>query len=178
MSVIAFKIFENHIQVAADGRTLAGDQIIYENTKKIKKLSDSLIIGITGESNSNGIFEKFVLCNQNYFENLNNETEGLSMMKRFKDYLENYGYNDESIKKLGGFLIVNKTFLCVFYFDENCLPYTYLCSYETNSGAFGSTGIYTSALIDAGLSIEDAIKMSAKKYNSINDNVTTLEIQR
>lgn len=176
MSIITFKSFGNYIQVAADGRTVSGDQIISENTQKIKKLSDCLIIEVTGLYDSIGIFEKFVICNQKVFEKLNDNTEGLVLMKRFKDYLENYGYNENAIKDLGGFLVVNKNFTCVFYFDDHCLPYTHL--YGANSGAIGSTSIYTSALIDAGFPLKEAIKMSAKKYNSINDNVTTLEIQK
>ena len=36
MSVIAFKITENKIQVAADGRALIDDRIANENFKKIR----------------------------------------------------------------------------------------------------------------------------------------------
>ena len=98
------------------------------------------------------------------------------MMLRFKDALVNqYGYTDEDLKELGGFLIVNKHYHAVFYYDEKTLK-PYPVKDETTSGAFGSTGIYTSALIDIGLSLEDAIKKSAEKYNSINGNVTILEI--
>jgi hypothetical protein len=100
------------------------------------------------------------------------------MMIRFRDSLTNqYGYAESDAKELGGYLIVNKQYHAVFYFDDNTFrPYPTKDSMDY--GAFGSTGIYTSALIDAGFSLEDAIKMSAKKYTSINDNVTILEIER
>ena len=179
MSIIAFKITEHKVQVAADGRTLSGDKICRENAKKIKKISDSLIIGITGMADSNGIFEKFALENQDDFETLSNETDGLVLMKKFRDFLkENFGYEDNSIKELGGFLIANKHFLCVYYFSGDCLPYSGLCESDVKSGSFGSSSEYTTALIDYGIDIEDAIKISAKKYTSINDNVTILEIER
>ena len=64
----------------------------------------------------------------------------------------------------------------VFYFDDGIAPFV-TREYE-DSGAFGSTGTYTKALMDTGMSMEDAIKMSAKRFTSVNDNVTTLEIEK
>ena len=179
MSIICFKIFEDKIQVAADGRVMSDDEIIYENGKKIIKISDSLIIGVTGLQDVNPIFEKFVNANKAVFEKLNNTCEGLALFKRFKEYLENYGYTEGTIKELGGFLIANKHFVGEFRFDDNLTPYTRACSNDgTMVGAFGSTREYTTALLDCGLSLEDAIKKSAEKYTSINGNVTLLEIER
>jgi len=178
MSVIAFKIFEDKIQVAFDGRCLQNDLIESENYIKAYKLSNVLIIGVTGNADTTLMFKDFVDVNKRVFEQIKNSNDAIPMMIRFKDALiERYGFTEDDLKNLGGFMIINKFYHAVFYFDENTLrPYPI---YDTvDYGAFGSTRIYTSALLDVGCSLEDAIKMSAKKYTSINDNVTILEIER
>ena len=177
MSVIAFKVSENKIQVASDGICISDDKIVTNNFKKIIKVSDSLIIGVTGVADTTGIFEKFVRSNSFAFEHSDNVTDLLPLFKRFKDYISsNFGYSDETIKEFGGFLVANKVFHGVFYYDANLSPY---CTKEYEDiGAFGSTGIYTSALLDCGIGLEEAIKKSAEKFTSINDNVTVLEISR
>jgi len=176
MSVIAFKIYEDKAQVAFDGRCLSGDTIESENYIKAYKISDSLIVGATGVADTCEMFKNFVETNRIVFEKIKSKLEVIPMMLRFKDALVNqYGYTDEDLKELGGFLIVNKHYHAVFYYDEKTLK-PYPVKDGTTNGAFGSTGIYTSALIDAGFSLEDAIKKSAEKYNSINGNVTILEI--
>jgi hypothetical protein len=179
MSVVAFKIYEDKAQVAFDGRCIQdGDTIAGENYIKAYKISDSLIVGITGIADSCEMFKSFVEVNKKVFEGIKSHLEAIPMFISFKNALiEQYGYNEKDIKQLGGFLIVNKQYHAVFYFDDDSLR-PYPTRDITNSGAFGSTGIYTSALIDAGMSLEEAIKMSAKKYTSINDNVTVLEIER
>jgi len=179
MSVIAFKIAEDKAQVAFDGRCICnGDCIESENYIKAYKISDSLIIGVTGMADTTEMFKRFVEVNKRVFEELTCNTDAIPMMIRFRDSLTNqYGYAESDAKELGGYLIVNKQYHAVFYFDDNTFrPYPTKDSMDY--GVFGSTGIYTSALIDAGFSLEDAIKMSAKKYTSINDNVTILEIER
>jgi hypothetical protein len=176
MSVIAFKIYEDKAQVAFDGRCLSGDAIESENYIKAYKISDSLIVGATGVADTTEIFKNFVEVNRIVFEKMESKIQAIPLMIRFRDALTNqYGYTDEDLKELGGFLIMNKQYHAVFYYDEKTLkpyPVKDVCNY----GAFGSTGTYTTALIDAGFSLEDAIKKSAKKYNSVNGNVTTLEI--
>ena len=178
MSVIAFEITDNKIQVAGDGRVITnGDKIEYEHFQKVIKVSDSLIIGVTGLGDTTGIFKKFVSANLHTFETVDNITDFLPMFKRFKEYLvDNYGFAEETLKELGGFLVANKAFHGVFYYDEYLTPY---CVYhECSKAAFGSTGIYTSALLDCGVGLEEAIKKSAEKYTSINGNVTLVEIRR
>lgn len=178
MSVIAFKILDNKIQVAFDGRCLSDDRIISENYIKAHKISDSLIIGVTGLSDTTCIFKKFVEDNQQEFENTNNSTDFIPLMKDFREFIiDNYGYSIESVSEFGGFLVVNKQFHGVFYYDEKTyFPY---CVYDNfDKVAFGSSGTYTTALIENGIELEDAIKRSAKKYSSINDNVTILEIEK
>lgn len=176
MSVIAFKIYEDKAQVAFDGRCLSGDLIESENYIKAYKVSDCLIIGITGVGDTAEIFKNFVEVNRIEFAKMASKVEAIPMMIRFKQALiDQYGYTDEDLKELGGFLIMNKHYHAVFYYDEKTLK-PYPVRDECTSGAFGSTGTYTTALIDAGFSLEDAIKKSAEKYTSINGNVTTLEI--
>jgi ATP-dependent protease HslVU (ClpYQ) peptidase subunit len=178
MSVIAFKVTEDKIQVAADGRALFDDRIANEHFKKIIQISDKLIIGATGLAGTIGIYEKFVRANENVFSTLENSTDAVPLFKRFKDYLiDNFGYSEETLKDLGGFLVVNKKFHVVFYYDDGLTPYA-VYDTECDQIAFGSTGIYTTALIDCGVPLEEAIKRSAKKYTSINANVTLLEIDR
>lgn len=178
MSVIAFKVTEDKIQVAADGRALFEDRIANEHFKKIIQISDKLIIGATGLAGSIGIYEKFVKANEAAFTMLDNSTDGIPLFKRLKDYMvNNYGYSEETMKDFGGFLVVNKKFHAVFYFDDALTPYA-VYDTECDQFAFGSTGIYTSALIDCGIPIDEAIKKSAEKYTSINANVTLLEIAR
>jgi ATP-dependent protease HslVU (ClpYQ) peptidase subunit len=180
MSIIALEISENKIKIAAYGRRLSGDEILCENFKKIRKISDSLIIGVTGLADSANIFEVFVNENKETFEALNSETHGIKLMNDFKLFLKDYGYEEETIKKeLGGFLVANKYFLCVFYYDNTSgYPYTSLSSVTHKKGAFGSTRDYTAALIDANFPLDDAIKISSKKFTSINDNITMLEIDK
>lgn len=179
MSIIAFEISENKIKVAADGRCLSGDEILCENFKKIRKISDSLIIGVTGLADATNIFEVFVNENKETFESLESETYGIKLMNNFKTFLKDYGYEDEAIKKeLGGFLVANKHFLCVFYYDKTRYPYTSLSSVTHKKGALGSTRDYTTALIDANFPLDEAIKMSAKKFTSINDNIIIFEIDK
>ena len=178
MSVIAFKVNGDKIQVAADGRAVIDDRIANEHFKKIIKISDNLIIGATGLAGSIGIYEKFVKVNETTFGMLSNSTDGIPLFKRFKDYMvDNYGYSEETLKELGGFLVVNRRFHAVFYYDDALTPYA-VYDTECDQFAFGSTGIYTSALIDCGIPIDEAIKKTAEKYTSINANVTLLEIAR
>ena len=178
MSVIAFKVTEDKIQVAADGRALFEDRIANEHFKKIIQISDKLIIGATGLAGSIGIYEKFVKANEAAFTMLDNSTDAIPLFKRLKDYMvNNYGYGEETMKDFGGFLVVNKKFHAVFYFDDVLTPYA-VYDTECDQAAFGSTGIYTTALIDCGLPLDEAIKKSAEKYTSINANVTLLEIAR
>ena len=177
MSIIAVKINKNEIQVASDGIAVSGDEIVNENFEKVKKISETLIIGGTGLSDSILIYYKFVEDNLEAFENLEQVTEAFQLFKRFKDCLiEDYGYAADTIKDFGGFLIVNKHFYGVFYYDEWLTPYSSNLPGNGNSFAFGSTGIYTSALLDAGIDIVEAIKKSAEKYTSINSNITLLTI--
>lgn len=176
MSIIAFKVFEDKIQVAADGRCLSDDKIVSEHYTKIYKISDSLIIGVTGLADTTGIFKKFVEANRTVFEKLDNVTDTLPLFKRFRDYVtDNYGFNEHSVKGFGGFFFTNKNFHATIYYNEE-YHYPYSTQECINQGAFGSSGIYTTALIDSGMELEEAIKRSAEKYTSINGNVTTLEI--
>ena len=109
---------------------------------------------------------------------LTNSTDAIPLFKRLKDYMvDNYGFGEGTLKDLGGFLVINKAYHAVFYYDESLTPYA-VYDTECDQIAFGSTGIYTTALMDAGFSLEEAIKKSAKKYTSINGNVTLLEIDR
>ncbi len=180
MSIIAFEISEDKIKIAADGRCLNGDEIVCENFKKIRKISDSLIIGVTGSADSTGIFEVFVNENKETFETLNSEAHGIKLMNDFKLFLKDYGYEEETIKEvLGGFLVANRCFLCVFYYDKTTgYPFMNLSSVIHKKGAFGSTRDYTTALMDANFPLDDAIKISSKKFTSINDNITMLEIDK
>ena len=179
MSVIAFRITENKAQVAFDGRCIYdGDSIGSENFTKAHRISDSLIVGVTGLADTCEMFKRFVEVNKRVFEEITCNTDAIPMMIRFKNALiERYGFVEDELKDLGGFLVVNKNYHAVYYFDENTFR-PYPTKDTVSCAAFGSAGIYTSALLDAGMSLEDAIKMSAKKYTSINDNVTVLEIER
>ena len=100
MSVIAFKINGDKIQVAADGRAVLDDRIANEHFKKIIQISDNLIIGATGLAGSIGIYEKFVKANETTFGMLNNSTDAIPLFKRLKDYMiDNYGYSKETLKE-------------------------------------------------------------------------------
>ena len=52
MSIIAVRINKNEIQVASDGIVLSEDKIVNENFEKVKKISETLIIGGTGLADS------------------------------------------------------------------------------------------------------------------------------
>ena len=175
MSVIAFKQFADRIEVAADGICLMNDEICSNNFKKIIQITDELIIGVTGLANTTSIFEEFARANRVVFEKIKTRNEYLRFGKRIKDYLiENYGYSEETFEDAGGFFIANKYYHGMMYFDDHLSPY--IVGEESNAEAFGTTRTYTTALLDIGFSLEDAIKKSAEKYNSINGNVTLLTI--
>ena len=175
MSVIAFKQFEDRIEVAADGISLMDGEICSQDFKKIIKISDGLIIGVTGLANTTPIFEEFVRANRVVFENIKTLTDYLRFGKRIKSYLmDNYGFTEGTLEDVGGFFIANKYFHGMLYFDDHLSPF--IIGNDVKMEAFGSTRIYTRALLHAGLSLEDAIKKSAERYTSINGNVTTLEI--
>lgn len=178
MSIIAYKIENNRIIVGADGRLTSGDLIINENADKIYKISDSLIIGATGLSDATDIFKKFVEENKEIFENIHSSEEFLEQAKELKEYfMEHYGYRESTImKEFGGFLIVNKYYHgTLYYSDENCFPY--IIGDAEKNGCLGSPAVYAQALLDIGCSIDNAIKVTARRYNSINDNVKLLEIK-
>ena len=179
MSVIAFKITENKAQVAFDGRCIHDtDCIAAENFIKAYRISDSLIIGVTGLADTCCMFKRFAEENTLDLEGIRDNTDAIPIMIRFKNKLtETYGYADSDAKDMGGFLILNKHYHAVFYFDDDTFR-PYPTKDTVDCAAFGSTGIYTTALLDSGMSLEDAIKMSARRYTSINDNVTVLEIDR
>ena len=178
MSIIAFRRYDDHIEVSADGRVMSEDKIISEDNKKIIQISNSLIIGATGLADVKGIFHRFVLANQKVFEEYSNKTEILPLFARFRTYLiDNYGYSEETIKELGGFLVVNKSYHGIYYYDDNLSPYCIDDIEYCDKGCVGSTRPYTSALLDMNMSPQDAIINTAKKYTSINDNVTTLTIE-
>lgn len=178
MSVIAFKFYNDKVVVAGDGRVLTnGDVIENENFHKVVKVSESLIIGVTGLADTTGIFHKFVEDNRYVFEHIKTTTDALPLIKRFKDYLvDNFGFSEGTLKELGGFLVLNRNFHGVFYFDDDLTPYCIYNEPNRKHAAFGSTGIYTNALLDCGMELEEAIKKSAEKYVSINGNVTIEEI--
>lgn len=178
MSIIAFKVLEDKIQVAADGRAVSDDKIVSEEVEKIKKISDSLIIGATGLCDTIEVFEEFAKERQEELEGLNNNPHLIRIAKEFKEYsLEEYGYTNETIiNSFGGFLFINQHLHAAFYFDENGAPYL-INEYE-DVGTIGSTRDYTKALIDIGMPIDEAIRKSAESYTSINGNVTFLEIER
>lgn len=116
MSIITYKITDDLVKVAADGRIVSGDKIIAEDFKKIIKISDSLIIGATGLSDELGIFKKFVEANQYVFEHLEDITSTLPLFSRYRDYLKNhFGFMDETLKELSAHLIANKNFLAIIY---------------------------------------------------------------
>ena len=179
MSVIAFKITEDKAQVAFDGRCIYdSDCIASENFIKAYKVSDKLIVGATGLADTCGMLKRFAEENTLDLENVRDNTNAIRIMTRFKNSLTDiYGFADSDAKETGGFLILNKHYHAVFYFDDDTFR-PYPTKDTVDCAAFGSTGIYTTALLDSGMSLEDAIKMSARRYTSINDNVTILEIDR
>ena len=123
-SVIAFKEFEDKIQVAFDGRVITdSDRIEFEDFKKCHKISDSLIIGVTGLADTCEIFKNFVEVNRIVFERIKSHVDGIPMFMRFKRALiEQYGFTEEEINdELGGFLVANKQYHAVYYFDAKLI---------------------------------------------------------
>ena len=176
MSVIAFRKLQDKIQIGADGLAVSGDIIRDTKFKKIRKISDEIIIGATGVNECIEMFALFTHDNRSAMANIKSLTDYISVLKEFREYISNtYGYTDGTIKEdFGGLLFVNRHFHGVGYYDNNLSPYVAYSNEDTF--AFGITGIYTSALLDCGFSIEDAIKKTAEKYTTINDNVTILEL--
>lgn len=175
MSIIAFKVYEKKIVVVSDGLIVSGDKVINKFEKKIYKMSDRLIIGVTGLNDSKTIFRKFVQENLKFFENVHEVVDLAEKMKDFLDYLRGrFGFTDGTLKELGGFLIVNPNLNCVYYYDDNLTPYE--VAHESDAYSFGACKQYVDALLDIGYSPQEAIKVAAEKYTTINDNLTILEI--
>jgi len=180
MSVICFNIENDRTSVVADGRVLYGHKIAREDEKKIKLIGDSIILGVTGLVDSKDVFFNYADLTYNTDDGVNeicDKTSALRFMNNFKDHLvTNFSYtNEESFSELGGFLILIKgLFHGVFFFDDKGKPYCTLD--ESECGAIGSAGDYVSALMDYGVTMEDAIKFAAKKDCSINDNLFKITI--
>lgn len=174
MSIIAYKIEKGKITVACDGRVLAGDEIIMEDKVKILKVPNRKIIcGATGLSDLNDIWRDFVSNNAETIESIRNVKSALGLGVEFKDcIIDNFHCGDEMFNEFGGFFFITPFFHCVINYDRDKSPYiTNMCS---DYGCFGATETYTGALLDAGIDIDEAIKMTAKKFITVNDNVYEL----
>lgn len=176
MSIIAFKIEDDRIIVGADGRCMNGDnRIITEDFRKIKLINDDTVFGSVGLAMTTDMFAEYLEKTSYDSSELNNNNDFMRIMYGFQKWLsDEFGWDDETVKEFGGFLMINPHYHGVAYYDDNAKPY--VTDFVGNSGAIGATSIYTGALIENGFTIEEAIKASAKKYTSINDNVTIIEI--
>ena len=174
MSIIAYKIQKGKVNVACDGRVLAGDEIIMENKVKILKVPKyKIICGATGMSDYNDVWRGYVVENAKTVNTIHNTKEALAFAISFKNYIiENFHCGNDMFDEFGGFFFITPSFHCVINYDKDMSPY--ITNTDEDHGCFGATQIYTGALLDAGVDIEEAIKMTAKKFITINDNVYKL----
>ena len=174
MSIIAYKIEWDKVTVACDGRVLSGDEIIMEDKVKISEFpSYKIICGATGLSDLNDVWRDFVLNNAETVVKIHNTTDALNLGIEFKNYIiDNFHCGDEMFGEFGGFFFITPKFHCVINYDRDKSPY--ITNVNTDHGCFGATETYTGALLDAGIDIDEAIKMTAKKFITVNDNVYEL----
>lgn len=180
MSIIALKVYGNKIRVASDGRCLSDDRIVSEDAEKIFKIEDDIIVGTTGLIDSARMFCDFIyqtfIIEKKEMDGMNN-VKYIALLNQFKNWiLEEFGWNDEIVKEFGGFLLVLPTFHGIGYFDDNGCPY--VLGTNEDIVTLGSTNVYTKALIESGMEIEEAIKVTSKHYTTINDHVSVFEICR
>ena len=174
MSIIAYKIEKGKVSVACDGRVLAGDEIISEDKVKISKVKDyKIICGATGISDTSDLWKDYVSEHASSIIKIEDVKNVLLLAIDFKNYIiDDYHYGDEMFNIFGGFFFITPHFSCVINYDNDKSPYVTHVNEEY--GCFGSTYDYTNALLDVGIDLEDAIKISAKKFTTINDHVTKL----
>jgi hypothetical protein len=178
MSIIAYKIEKKRIRVACDGRVISGDEIVTEDKVKIMEVSKKKIIcGGTGLNDSIDVWKGFIARNADRVLELKDTESVLALAVDFKNtLLDEYHYSDEMFAEMGGFFFITPTYHCIIYYDEGRGPY--LAQNEDEKyGCFGSTRVYTKALLDTGIDIVDAIKMSTKKFTTINDHVFELSFK-
>lgn len=174
MSIIVYKIEKGKATVACDGRVLAGDEIIREDKVKISKVKGyKIICGATGISDTNDLWRDYVNEHASSIIKIEDMKNALTLAIDFKNYIiDDYHYGDEMFNNFGGFFFITPNFSCVINYDNDKSPF--ITNLNKEHGCFGSTYDYTSALLDVGVGLEDAIKMSAKKFTTINDHVTKL----
>lgn len=174
MSIIVYKIEKGKVTVACDGRVLGGDEIVMEDKVKILKVPNHKIIcGATGLSDSNDVWRNFICDNAEKVEDIHCVMGALSLGVEFKDYIiDTFHCGDDMFNEFGGFFFITPSFHCVISYDRDKSPY--ITNMSSDYGCFGATETYTGALLDAGIDVEEAIKMTAKKFISVNDNVYKL----
>ena len=178
MSIIAYKIDGNSVNVACDGRVMVDDEIVQEDKKKIAKPSDKLICGATGVADANDLWRCFVSDNIERFAAVRTTKEALVLAVEFKEMLiGDFHYGDALFSGFGGFFFITPHFHCAIYFSDDEAKTPHLRLNKQTSGCIGATEIYTQALIDNGVGLADAIRMSARKFTSINDNVYELSFE-
>lgn len=174
MSIIAYKIEKDKVSVACDGRVLAGDEIIREDKVKILQVPrNKIICGATGMSDYNDVWRNYVVENAATIKTIRNIKDALNLAISFKNYIiENFHCGNDMFSEFGGFFFITPSFHCVINYDGDMAPY--ITNKDEDHGCFGATEIYTGALLDAGIDMEEAIKMTAKKFISVNDNIYKL----
>jgi hypothetical protein len=177
MSIIAYKIEKDKVSVACDGRVLAGDEIIKEDKVKILRVPNNKIIcGATGMSDYNDVWRSYVVENADIIKTVSNVKEALGVAIGFKNYIiEQFHCGSDMFNEFGGFFFITPRFHCVINYDKDMSPY--ITNKDEDHGCFGATEVYTGALLDSGIDMEEAIKMTAKKYITVNDNVYKLSYE-
>lgn len=128
MSVIAVKKYKDKIVIASDSQTTFGEnKEIKENTTKLVKINENLIVGSSGYSRTILLFEMF--CETNQFKS-SDKMEILRFFNAFEVWLSQNTVGC-SIKQNSFFLIANKK---VFHFND------YYLEEVKNFDAIGSGG--------------------------------------
>lgn len=177
MSLICIRRDSDKVVVAADGRiTTSGGDICAENAVKIMEFSNGgrpMVVGSVGESDISDEFFEFVRYSLSESTLKVEPTPLIKYVRMFKAKIEAEGYDlgDDS----QGFVFVDAehtvgiamTSYQVHTFD-----------FEGANNAYGNCREYAMALLDAGIGMEDIFKMASKRFNTINSNITVIEIRR
>lgn len=170
MSIIAFKIGEEKVEVACDGRVSSGDKIICDNKVKIAKAPNKRIIcGETGLSNYNDIWKEYIIDNEDIVYGIKNTSDALKFAVKFKKYIiDEFHCTDDVFAEFGDFFFITPHYHCVINYDKDAAPYLTHSHSDEVYGCFGSTDYYTEALLSTGMDIEEAIRKTAEKFTSIS----------
>lgn len=178
MSLICIRSREDKVFVAAEGRisTSNGD-ICAEHSEKIRKYRNGedgyVIVGSVGECDIKDEFFKYVGHTLSFGRLEVNQTNLLSYVKKFRQHLSDSGFDLDDVSQTFVFVTLDNV-VGIQMSDAK----VFTTDYEGPHNAYGNCREYAMGCLDSNAEMEEVFKKAARRYSSINANVTTLVIER